>query len=164
MADTSSATFKRPYADSSMFFAHVKKETQIGAGGLQRWEITQRVFERAEAGDYPIITSAATLAEVRRLQPKTEQLRPDELEQVRRFFEHQWIQLVDVTREIGELAQDLGARYGIAVIDSIHLASAIRWQCDMLLLWDKPFVNAITDNPIQGVTVCEPFWQGQVSF
>ncbi|MHB8576762.1 MAG: type II toxin-antitoxin system VapC family toxin [Dehalococcoidia bacterium] len=131
-------------------------------GGLARWQITHALFSRAEAGDYHVLTSFATLSEVRRLKIKSEQLHVNELEIIKRMFRNEWIYIIDGTREIGELSQDLGAKYGIDVIDAIHLASAIVWRCDVLFSWDKPFVSRVTDNPCQGVALKAPFYQGQI--
>ncbi len=127
-----------------------------------RWEITQHILNDAEACHYHIYTSTVTIAEVRRIQSRTDRLDEAELRQIREFFEHQFIHTIDVTREIAEKAQALGAEYGITTIDSIHLATAIRLQCDVLLVWDKRFSQHFEDAPIEGVRVTEPYWEGQL--
>jgi hypothetical protein len=48
------------------------------------------------------------------------------LQQIQGFFEHAYIQLIEVTREIAENAQILGAQHGISPVDAIQLASTIR--------------------------------------
>ena len=154
--------FVKPYMDSSVFFAHIKREEILCPGGLMRWEITELILKGAEAGKYPIYTSTATIAEVRRIRRRTEQLDTAELRQVQEFFQHDYIHTIDVTREIAEKAQELGAGYGITPIDSIHLATAIWWSCDVLLVWDKPFSQHFQNSPIEGVQVIEPYWQGQL--
>jgi predicted nucleic acid-binding protein len=149
----------KPYLDSSVFFAHIKKESVATSDGRQRWELTERIFADAEAGKYKIHTSTATLAEVRRIKNKSDELTSNELTIVRRFFEHEYILLIEVSREIGEKAQLYGAQFGIDVIDSIHLATAIDEQCDVLFVWDKPFTK-IVPSSVENVTVCEPYWEG----
>lgn len=146
--------FTVPYADASFWIAHVRKETTPGAGDLMRWQITERILQAAQQGKYKLYSSAVTLAEVRRLQNRDITLATDELEQVRQFFQHEFIQLVDVTREIGEQAQRLGAQYGIRPIDAIHLASALAWECDVLLVWDKPFVTRVP-SPINHLRISD---------
>ncbi len=154
--------FNKPYLDSSVFFALVKREEIPCPGGLVRWQIAERIFNDAESGKYIIFTSTATIAEVRRTRRQGEPLRQDELQLVREFFQHQYIATIDVNREIAEKAQELGATYGITAIDAIHLSTAIWWQCDTLLVWDKGFSHHFENAPIEGVRVTEPYWEGQL--
>jgi hypothetical protein len=105
--------FSKPYLDSSVFFALVKKEQIICPGGLTRWEIAKHIFEDAEAGKYTIFTSTVTIAEVRRIRERTEQLDQTELQTIQDFFQHEFIQPIDVTREIAEKAQELGAQMAL---------------------------------------------------
>lgn len=154
--------FSKPYLDSSVFFAHIKQEAIICPGGLMRWEIAKHIFEDAESGKYTIFTSTATIAEVRRIKERMEPLDLAELQQIQEFFQRQFIQPIDVTREIAEKAQQLGAEHGINPIDAIHLATAIWWKCDVLLVWDKQFSRRFENDPIEGVRVLEPYWEGQL--
>ena len=140
--------FTKPYLDSSVFFALVKQEQIICPGGLTRWEVARHIFEDAQSGKYTLYTSTATIAEVK----------------IRDFFEHQFIQPIDVTREIAEKAQELGAEHGINPIDAIHLATAIWWGCDVLLVWDKRFSQPFEGETLEGVRVTEPYWEGQLDF
>ena len=151
-----------PYLDSSVFFALVKREQIVCPRGLSRWETAKHIFDDAESGKYKIFTSTATIAEVRRIRQRTETLDQAELRQIQEFFQHQFILTIDVTREIAEKAQELGGQYGISPIDAIHLATAIWWKCDVLLVWDKPFSRHFQNFPIEGVRVTEPYWEGQL--
>lgn len=156
--------YKQPYLDSSVFIAEIKQETQICPGGLMRWEIAHRILEDARGGRYVIYTSTVTLAEVRRIRGQNIQLEASELEEVRskfaEFLEHEYMYLIEVNREIGEKAQDLGAQYDFTPIDAIHLASAIWWRCDVLLVWDKELTKKFAEGPIEGVRVVEPYREG----
>lgn len=149
--------FRRPYLDSSVFFALIKQEQIPVPGGLTRWEIAQRIFRDAAAGQYSLHTSVATIAEVRWIRNQNEPLTRTELEQVRAFFESSFIQTSDVTREIAEQAQELGAAYNMTPIDAIHLATAIQRECDVLLVWDKRFSQRFEGRPIEGLIVTEPY-------
>ncbi len=95
---------------------------------------------------------------MRRIKVKNEVLNEDELKAVRSFFAHEYIQLIEVNREIGEKAQRLGAAYGITPMDSLHLATAIWWECDVFLFWDKPLAEALGSGPIDNVALAEPYW------
>lgn len=149
--------FARPCLDSSVFFALVKQEQITGPGGLTRWEIARRIFEDAESGKYTIFTSTITIAEVRRIRERTKPLDRKEIQQVQRFLQRSFIQTIDVTREIAEMAQELGAEHGISPIDAIHLATAIWNGCDVLFVWDKRFSGRFESGPIGGVTITEPY-------
>ena len=150
--------FVRLYLDSSVFFALVKQEQTTGLGGLTRWEIARHIFEDAESGKYALFTYTVTIAEVRRVRERTEPLDWEEIRQVQRFLQRSFIQTIDVTRPIAEMAQELGAEHGMSPIDTIHLATAIWNGCDVLFVWDKRFSRRFEDGPIGGVTVTEPYW------
>ena len=154
MADS----FRRPYLDSSVFFAHVKQEVIECPDGLKRWEVAHGILTDARSGLYKVFTSTVTLAEVRRIKVKNEVLNEDELEAVRNLFAHEYIQVIEVNREIGEEAQRLGATYGITPMDSLHLATAIWWECDIFLYWDKALAAALGPGPIENVVLAEPYW------
>ena len=155
---------ERPYIDSSVFMAHIKKET-IPCRETTRLDITSNLFKGAQDGKYKLYTSFLTLAEVRRIKQANKELTPDELIKARglfqRFLEHAWIQPIQVDRMIAEKAQQLGADYGMSPTDAIHLASAILAHCNVLLVWDKgKFSDLFKDDPIEGVHVLEPYWEG----
>ncbi len=156
--------FQKPYVDSSFFFAIIKKEEIQCPGGLMRWEIAERIVTDAERGDYYLHTSTITLAEVRRIREKREQLSQNEVATVQAFFQNEYIRLIEVSREVGEKAQILGAEYGINSMDAIHLGTAILWSCDVLLVWDKRFSSRFQDEPVEGVRVIEPYWEGQMDW
>ena len=153
-------TFRQPYLDSSVFFALIKQEQIPCPGGLTRWEIAQRIFQDAEAGQYRIYTSTATIAEVRRIRNQNEPLSHSELRQIQEFFQRSYILTIDVTREVAEKAQELGAAFNLTPIDAIHLATSIIWGCDVLLVWDKRFSQRFASGPVEGVRVIEPYWAG----
>lgn len=151
-------SFCRPYLDSSVFFAHIKQEEIECGGGLKRWEVAYGILTDAAAGVYRVYTSTITLAEVRRIKVKDEELDENELEAVRSLFAHEYIQLIEVNREIGEKAQWLGATYGITPMDALHLATAIWWECDVFLYWDKALAAALGPGPIESVRLAKPYW------
>ena len=97
--------FEKPYLDSSIFFAIIKKETELCSSGLMRWQVAERILRYAERGQYQIHTSTITLAEVRRIRERSVELTQEELTTVARFFRHEYIRLAAVTREIAERAQ-----------------------------------------------------------
>ena len=148
--------FQKPYADSSVFFAVIKKEAIPCSNGLLRWEVAEHILRESEQGQYQLYTSTITLAEVRRIRERNVELTETELNTVSRFFRNEYLRVSAVTREIAEKAQILGAQYGIWPMDAIHLAAAIQLQCDVLLVWDKRFSARFQGASIQGVRVIEP--------
>ena len=156
---TSNAPIERPYWDSSLFVAHVKGERMLGANGLERAEIVTRLMTDAQAGKFKVLTSFATLAEVRRIKAKDETLDQKELDVIKALFESSWIVPIEVNREVAEKAQSIGVRYLISPLDSIHVASAIYAKCDVLFAWDKPLQSKLPPE-IEGVTISEPYWEG----
>jgi predicted nucleic acid-binding protein len=75
-------------------------------------------------------------------------LTPEQNGRIMRYFENAWIRWVGVERLIGESANALLVEYGpkgLRPCDAIHLASAIRAECDCLLTWDKRFVSVFKD-------------------
>lgn len=156
-----------PYLDASVFLAHVKEEPHPAFNGRPRFEITTNILEGARQVKYVIYTSFLTIAEVRRLRESKKELDSSELLKINALFadflEHEWIMPIEVSREIAEKAQELGAIYGMAPTDAIHLASAILNKCNVLMVWDKPrFSDLFKDGPIEGVHVLEPYWEGIV--
>lgn len=150
-------SFRKPYADSSIFFAIIKKETELCSSGLMRWQVAERILRDAEQGQYQIYTSTITLAEVRRIRERNVQLTQDELITVAHFFRHEYLRVSAVTREIAELAQLLGAQHGIWPMDAIHLATAIQLRCDVLMVWDKRFSARFQGASVEGVRILEPY-------
>ena len=148
--------FQKPYADSSVFFAAIKKEAIPCSNGLMRWQIAEDILREAEQGQYQLYTSTITLAEVRRIRERNIELTQTELNIVSGFFRNEYLSVAAVTREIAESAQFLGAQYGIWPMDAIHLATAIHLQCDALVVWDKRFSARFQGASVQGVRVMEP--------
>ena len=145
--------YQKPYLDSSVFIAWLKGET---VKGVDRGAIADHILTLAEDGQFKIHTSAITLAEVHKLRTSAK-LSNDEDERILAYFEHDFIQIIDVDRAIGEEANRLCRQYGVLPNDGIHLACALRAGCDALLAWDDRFVKV--DHP--EIRVEEPQTLGQ---
>ncbi len=141
MLTTSLPPIISPYVDSSVFMAHVKRET-TPSRNTTRLDITTNLLAGAQNGKYKIYTSTLTIAEVRRLNEAKKQLEPNELPTVNalfnEFMEHDWIIPIEVSREIAEKAQEIGATYTfelsartiyrISPTDAVHIATAILFK------------------------------------
>jgi predicted nucleic acid-binding protein len=129
--------YKKPYFDSSVFISWIKMEV---VGGVERGKIVAHILTLSEQGNFHVYTSTLTLAEVhkRRSHPS---LSNDQDERILAFFEHDYIKLVDVDRQIGEQANGFCRQYSLYPNDAVHLACALRGGCDVLLAWDDRFVK-----------------------
>ena len=93
----------------------------------------------AEKGDYKIISSHLTIAEVFKRKGHAK-LTDTENGQLLRYFESEFIAFVEVDRAVAEEANRLCRRFADKKLmpnDGIHLASAVRAGCDVLLTWDR---------------------------
>ncbi len=163
-----------PYIDASVFMAHIKGET-YPSRNTTRLEITTNLFEGAKMGKYKLYTSFLTIAEVNRIKETGKEMTTEELPKVQalfnEFMEHQWIVPIEVSRTVAEKAQEIGARYvftrpqnntlyRISPTDAIHVASAILSKCNVLMAWDKQLVKVFKGQPVEGVLVLEPYYEG----
>lgn len=131
--------YKKPYLDSSVFIGWIKNEQEQGRG-----RIGEHILKLAEAGTYQIYTAALTLAEVYKRR-KGRTLTPEENGTILKYFENEFIQIIEVDRSIGEEANSLCRKYaGLWPNDAIHMACAKRAGCDVLLSWDDT-LNGIKD-------------------
>jgi predicted nucleic acid-binding protein len=124
--------YKNPYLDSSVFLAWLKGEN---IRGIDRKEIANHILGLASKKVFKINTSALTLAEVHKIKGHNK-LDDSQDEKILAYFEHDFINIIDVDRQIGEEANRFCRQFGILPNDAIHIACAIRAECDVLLAWD----------------------------
>lgn len=139
--------YVKPYFDSAVFISWLK-DTDVGPSApngddqIDRHPISERVIVQAEDGIYPIVTSYLTMAEVFKKKGDGNQpLSDTQNGKIVKYFENEWIEWVPLERLIGEDANALLVKYRAAKLrpfDAIHLASALRAKCDVLLTWDGP--------------------------
>lgn len=122
----------KPYLESSCFIAWIKGEV---VEKVDRKKIVQHILKEAEGGKYRILTSSWTLAEVHK-RKSGPVLDEKEGSKILDFFEHDFIDIMELTRALGEDAHHLARKYGIKPTDSVHLACAVRARCDVLLSFD----------------------------
>lgn len=93
------------------------------------------LWRRSAKGEFPIVTSALSIAEVLRIR---NQPRPTDAEAaiIRGFFDSSNILLVELSRIVAEQARDLVWTETIRPKDAIHVASAIAAECDVLYTRD----------------------------
>lgn len=98
----------------------------------------ETVLRAARAGTVQIVTSAVTLAEVIKVkgQPR---LKREAEEDIRKFFQHEWIVIVECDRSIAVAARQLMWDHEfLDHKDAIHVATAIRAGVTQLDTFDEP--------------------------
>jgi predicted nucleic acid-binding protein len=132
--------YTKPYVDSSVWLGWIKDQKYNGISGK---DVFEHILFQAKKGDFKIHTSSATLAEVHKIRGQEIALTTLQDDEILAFFEHDFIRLIDVDREIGENANKLCrdsslSKTGASLkpFDAIHLASALKYNCDYLLCWD----------------------------
>ena len=147
--------YRYPYLDSSVFIAWLKGEL---VNGVDRKEVADHILGSAKRGTFRICISALTLAEVHKKRGH-ERLTDDEDTEILRFFEHDYIDVISVDRMIGEQAHLFCREFTLSPADGIHLACALRGNCDILLSWDDA-LNAVSHPHIR---CAEPRMLGQLN-
>jgi len=143
------------YADSSLLLALLNRESIATGTGTTRFNVALRIFRNAAAGEYRMLTSVLTIAEVRTTPGGT--IASDLPQSEGGIFGLPYLRTVDVGTEIAFAAQRMGDEYGLKPPDAIHLATAIQYNCAELLVWDDAFIRRVNRRPIPGLWVGEPY-------
>ena len=95
-----------------------------------------------QSGVYRIYTATWTMAEVhkKRTVPAVTLSTENDLN-VLALFEQEFFELIQLDREIGEDANRIAREKGLMPGDAVHVASALRAECDVLLSWDRHLVG-----------------------
>lgn len=154
-----------PYVEASVFIAHIKGESQGTRGDQDAKAIFDQILDRAKRGDYKIVTSALTIAEVFKRRSRAEmppqgELTESQSTEVLSRFESKDILIVEIFRNIAEHAHRLccaskkkdGCRC-LAPTDALHIAAALHARCKVLLTWDQ---GMICHGEIEGLRIEEP--------
>ena len=102
-----------------------------------------QLLNEAKNGDFRIVTSAITLAEVVHLRDFN-RLTPEKEAKIKAFFEHDFIIIRNVDRRTAEKARELMWRYHDQKLrhqDAIHAATASLANVDVLNTYDPDLLN-----------------------
>lgn len=86
--------------------------------------LRRSVLDAAERGEVEIVVSALTLAEVLFVRGG-ERIPVQKRDKIRDFFRREYVLVVDVTRRVAELAQDVVWERGVKPKDAVHVATAL---------------------------------------
>lgn len=147
--------YTRLYLDADVYLGLIKGEPG-------RVDIARALLRGGQEKRFVVVASTLLYAEVcghGEVRAAGDQAAADQ--KVSAFFEHGFIQWVEVDLTLARQARKLSRAHRLRGADAIHLASAIRASCDVLMTWNK------NDFPIgqtvDGVDVREPFLFGQAT-
>jgi predicted nucleic acid-binding protein len=145
-------TAKR-YWDSCAFLAWLQNEAD-------RVDACRDTIEQAKRGEVLLVTSALTVAEVLWIK-EGPRLTSDKATLLNRFFRRSYIRVVNVDRATAERSQSLVWADGIRPKDAIHVATALKYQCDVLETFDGGLIGK--SGQCDGLLIREPLKAAQSS-
>ncbi len=107
------------------------------------FSITRALFQMIDTGQVVASTGDLCLAEL--LVKPTKDNKLQEIDYIKEIFEKEFIQLLAHKREVFLLASSIRARSGLKMIDAIHVATAVYYQCDVFITGDIKIVNSIKE-------------------
>lgn len=125
----------RIYWDACSFISCI--EQTPGRGSL-----LAEIAAAAESGRLIFVASTILLAEVVKLNDASAS-GENQADRIRDFFDNDYIVMKDVTREIALAAADVQRKYPLKPNDAIHVATALRWECECLQTYDGENRNKI---------------------
>jgi predicted nucleic acid-binding protein len=143
--------YRRPYVDTSVYLAAINDE-------IDRAPIAREIFEAAGRGDIAIVASTFVAAEIIRPRWEPAPLPEDKERIIDEVLPASRIIWVELDLPLATDARRLARRHGLKPGDAVHLASALRANCDILLRWNHRF-HVAGDFP--EIEVSEPYWWGE---
>jgi len=125
----------RIYWDSTAFICFLKKHEG------ERRGICEDILYHARGGQVSLFTSTFTITEV--IRPRNDdvrgarQLTLEEVKEIEAMFQWPWLRKIDVDPRVARKAVEVSRDFGFSPADSIHAASALVAQADVLQHWDR---------------------------
>ena len=138
--------YQKPYVDASVFLGWKNHEI---IKGKDRHAIFTHIWQQAEAGEFKIYISPLVIAETFKLRHQPNIQPTQTILDVLKEFERDFVESVEIDRERGMEANLLCRQFSLNKLypnDAIHLACALRAQCDVLLAWDRPLNSVVHPN------------------
>jgi predicted nucleic acid-binding protein len=137
------------YWDSCCFLACLNREPEHCAA-------FDDIIKEAEGKRLKIVASPLTLAEVMHIKGYSRCSRSQQ-EQIKRFFDQQYISIRDVTSFIGFKAQELlWENTALQPWDALHLATALFYKIPTLHTTDKVLLQLSNKFRQDEITICKP--------
>jgi predicted nucleic acid-binding protein len=138
------------YWDSDIFLAYLLGETVD-----ERDKRCKHGIEEAESGASLIVTSSLTLTEVIHLKDLKPLTRSNE-QAIENLFLHPWIVVRVLDRHIATQARELIWDAGVKPKDSIHIATALAHNVDVMYTFDKQLIGFSNKFGSSPLTICVP--------
>lgn len=136
----------QPCFDSSVFLGGLNGEI---CNGIKRKVVFDWLWRQAQNGKFKVFISAMTLAEVYKLKRRTDAPPADtrliHVDEFLECIEEEFVEVIEINRRTGLLANSLCRKHNISPCDGLQLASAIEGKCDVLLAWDVPLIGKTED-------------------
>ena len=116
------------YWDSCVFISCIQHDAA-------RFGILGAIVEEAKSEKVILVASTMVIAETVKLSGDA-QLWKQECDKIRAFFDNEFIEIVDVTKEIGESAANICREHGLKPPDAIHVATALKYGCKCMHAYD----------------------------
>ena len=135
---------RKIYWDTTVFLCFLNKKE------ADRRAICEDILRHGQVDDVVLYTSTFTIVEVvRPKHMKGVKLTPPQISAIGRMFQWRWLRKIDLDQRVANRAVELSRDYGLAPADSIHAASAIVWNLDVLQCWDRDFSKVSSLIPIE---------------
>jgi predicted nucleic acid-binding protein len=119
-------------------------------------DYSRALFRRAENGEAVLLVSALSIVEVCKPHRKCVfQEGVGNIDAVTDFFEHSYVEIFELERQVARRAQKLTRDLGVPSWDAVHLATALLGRADYLFTWDDD--DLIKHSPVEGLQIREPF-------
>ncbi|HEY2355179.1 MAG TPA: type II toxin-antitoxin system VapC family toxin [Gaiellaceae bacterium] len=150
--------FHKPYLDSNVYIW-----TIVGPSDDPehhgKHELSADLLGLAEKGNFQLYASTFIEAEVVKA-PGDPPLSAAQEATVSGFFERNFFVWVEVDRLIAQKARQLVRDHGWKPPDAIHVATALRAECDQFLTWDKKLRKEKDSYLVEGLEICVPHTAG----
>ena len=150
----------RIYLDANVFLTLFNRgeDSHTPEIGKTRLKTVVTLFQEAESGKIELFTSELTLAEC----PKSRH-QPEEWtsQKIADFFENQWLQVIEVDREVVLQSREIQASFTIKPLDALHLATAqLMGDIDAVFSYDAKHIIKHGSVLLPDIKVCEPqlYW------
>ena len=116
------------YWDSCVYISCIQETTG-------RIDTLRKIIKQAEDGDIVLVASTFIIAEVVKIKDCV--LTSDEqADKIKEFFDNDYIKVRDLDRKTASMANEIARVHSINPADAVHLATALRWQCDSFQTYD----------------------------
>ncbi|MDX6480371.1 MAG: hypothetical protein QOG85_881 [Gaiellaceae bacterium] len=151
--------YTKPYLDACVYIWPLAGPHSDDPQAPEKRRISREVIELAEKGSFQVYASTLIETEVVRA-PGQPPLSAVQEQAISGFFERNFFVWLEVDRLIAQKARQLVRDHGWKGPDAIHVATALRAECDQLLTWDGKLRKNQPSYTVEGLEICLPHTTG----